>query len=84
MIVVIITKGVTYIRGNFLLESLWKVVDVIIDTHLMASVCIHDVLHGFRAGRGKKRAYLELKLAQELASVDQDPLFLVFLDLKKA
>ena len=29
-------------------------------------------------------AILELKLAQELASMDQDPLFLVFLDLKRS
>ena len=27
---------------------------------------------------------LELKLVQELASVDQDPLFLEFIDLQKA
>ena len=26
---------------------------------------------------------MELKLAQELASIDQDPLFLIFLDLRK-
>ena len=27
---------------------------------------------------------MELKLAQELASIDQSPLFLVFMDLRKA
>ena len=27
---------------------------------------------------------MELNLAQELSSIDQDPLFLVFLDLRKA
>ena len=27
---------------------------------------------------------MELKIAQEIASIDQDPLFLVFLDLRKA
>ena len=29
-------------------------------------------------------AIMELKLAQELASIDQDPIFLLFLDLRKA
>ena len=29
-------------------------------------------------------AIMDLKLVQELASIDQDPLFLVFLDLRKA
>ena len=31
-----------------------------------------------------RTAIMELNLEQELASVDQDPLFLVFLDLRKA
>ena len=56
----------------------------IIDNRLRASVLLHDVLHGFRAGRGTGTAILELNLVQELARVDQDPLFLVFLDLCKA
>ena len=34
-------------------------------------------------GRGKWTAIMKLNLAQELASVDQKPLFLVFLDLRK-
>ena len=45
---------------------------------------MHNVLHGFRAGRGMGKTIMELKLAQELASIDQDPLFLVLLDLNNA
>ena len=45
---------------------------------------MHDVLHGFRAGRGMGTAILDLKLAQDISIIDQDPLFLVFLDLRKA
>ena len=56
----------------------------ITNTRLRASVRLHEVLHGFHAGRWMGTAILELKLAQELASVDQDPLFLVFLDLKRS
>ena len=56
----------------------------IIDTRLKASVCLHGVLHDFREGRGMGKAILELKMMQDLDSVDQDSLFLVFLDPKKA
>ena len=45
---------------------------------------MHDVLHGFRAGKGTGTAIMELKLAQELDNIDQDLLFLIFLDLRKA
>ena len=41
-------------------------------------------MNRFCAGKGAGTAILELKLAQELASVDQDPLLLVLLDLRKA
>ena len=55
-----------------------------IDTHVRESIRLHDVLHGFHAGRGMGMVILELKLAQELYSVYQDPLLLILLDLKKA
>ena len=55
-----------------------------IDTHIKKVVQLHYVLHGFHAGRGAGTTIMELKLAQELASVNQDPLLLVFLDLNKA
>ena len=59
-------------------------VEALIDTRLCTSLHMHDVLHGFRAGRGTGTAIMELKLNQDLASIDQEPLFLVFLDLWKA
>ena len=80
-ILVLTPKGNTDTRGIGLLESLWKVVEVIIDTFLRASVRLHNVLHGLSEGRGTGTTTLELKLAKELVSVDQDPPFLVFLDL---
>ena len=54
-----------------------------IDTHIKKSVMFHDILHGFCAGGVTGTAIVELKLSQKLASVDQDPLSLVFLDLHK-
>ena len=57
---------------------------MLIDTFLRASIQFHDVLHGFQDGRGMGMATMDLKLAQELACVDHNPLFQVFLDLRKA
>ena len=54
----------------------------LIETRLHTSLQLHDVLHSFRDGRGTGTAIMELKLDQELASIDQDPLFLVFLYLR--
>ena len=39
---------------------------------------------GFAQGGEGRTAIMELKLSQELKSVDQSPLFIVFLDLRKA
>ena len=46
-IIVLILKGNTDNQGVGLLETLWKVVEDIIDTRLQACITIHDVLHGF-------------------------------------
>ena len=51
-ILFLILKENTDTRGIGLLEALWKVVEAIIDTCLRASVHLHDVLSGLRAGRG--------------------------------
>ena len=40
----------------------------------------HDVLYRIFAGRRTEKAIVELKPAQDLESVDQDPLFLAFLE----
>ena len=64
--------------------TLWRVADTLIDTRLCASLQMHGVFHGFRDGIGAGKAIMELKLAQELSSIDQYPLFLVLLDLIKA
>ena len=67
-----------------MLDTLWKMVEALINTCLCASLHIHDALHRFRSGRGTGTSITELKIAQDLSSIDQDPLFLVFLDLQKA
>ena len=81
---ILITKGTTDTRGIGLLDTLWKVVEAPIDTRLHASLQFHYVLHGFWARRGTGTAIMELKIPQELASLDREPLFLVSLDIRKA
>ena len=79
----LIPKGTTNKWVIGLLETLWKVVEALTDNFLRASLQLYNILHGFRSGRGIWTAIMDLKLAQELASIDQDLLFLVFLDLRK-
>ena len=83
-ILVLIFMGTTNTRGIGLLDTLWKVVEALIETRLRASQQMNDVLHGFRAVRGTETAIIELKLDQDIASIDHDPLFLVVLYLWKA
>ena len=45
---------------------------------------LHDVLCGFHAGRVLGTSTTDMNIAQDLASVYQYPLLLVFLDLIKA
>ena len=57
--------------------------ELVIDTHIKTLVQFHDILNGFRAGRGIGITTMKLKRAHELVSVYQDPLLLVFIDLSK-
>ena len=83
-ILVLITKGTTNTKDINLLETLWKVVEALIKNFLCASLHMHNVLNGFRGKRGTGTAIMEVKLAQELASIDYEFLLLLLLDLHKA
>ena len=61
---VLIPKGSTDTQGIGFLKTLWKVVEVIIDTIIRASIHFHDVIHWFRARRGVGTAIMDLKLSQ--------------------
>ena len=60
------------------------VVEALIDTRIKVSLYMHDILHRFRARRGMGTSIMDFKFAQELSSIYQSPLFLVFLGLSKA
>ena len=82
-ILVLVHKGSADTRGIWLMKALWKVMEAIIDTRINKGVTFHDVLYIFFAGRVTGTAIVELKPAQDLASVYQDPLFLAFLEHRK-
>ena len=63
---------------------MWKVVEALINACLCASLQMYDVLHGFKSGRRTGTAIMMLNIAQDFVSIDQDPLFLVFLDFWRA
>ncbi len=81
--VVLLPKGGGDYHGISLLEPLWKVVERIMDRQLNA-LPLHEALHGCRNGCSTGMAILEAKLAQQLAHLNQEPFYGVFLDLKKA
>jgi hypothetical protein len=72
------------VQGLGLLEVIWKVIASILTERLNAAVKWHNCIHGFRAERGTGTAIIEAKLFQQLASIDQVPVFEIYLDLKKA
>ena len=82
--VVLIPKGKGDYRGIVLVEVMWKVMAVILNRRLTSSIIFHDVLHGFRAGRGTGTATLEAKLLQQLAAMREEVLDVIYLDLSKA
>ena len=59
-------------------------VKALIRTYVRASLQLHEVLHRLRDRRVTGTATMELKLAQEHAIIDQYPLFLIFLYLRKS
>ena len=56
----------------------------ILNRRLTTSITFHDFLHFFREGRGTGTATLEAKLLQQLASLREEVLYVIFLDLHKA
>ncbi len=83
IIVVLIPKGGGDYRGIGLLETIWKVIERIID-HRLDAFNLHDSLHGCRNKCGTGTAIIEAKLAQQLWYLKLKPFYGVFLDLRKA
>ena len=71
-------------RGIGLVDVVWKVNAMVIKFCQKRSVAIHDALHGFRTGMDMGTTTLEAKLAQQLAGIAHEPLFQIFLNVRKA
>ena len=82
-VVVLIPKGGVYNRDIVLVEIVWKVVAVILNFRLIASIAFHKVLHGFQVVHGTGTATLDAKLLQQLASMMEDIMYVIFLELHK-
>ena len=54
----LITKGTTDTWYIGLLDTLWKVVEALIDTRLRSSLQFHDVIHGLQSRRGMGTAIM--------------------------
>ena len=58
---VMVPKGKGEFWGIGLVEVIWKLLSLILHRRL-AAIQLHEVLHGFREGRGTGTATLEAKL----------------------
>ena len=80
---VLIPKGKRDYCGIGLVEVIWKVVAMILNYRLTASITFHNFLHGFQAGHGTGTATLEAKMLQKLEALREEVLYVIFLDLNK-
>ena len=71
-------------RGIALLDVVYKVMSSIINRRMMDTIQLHDALHGSCRGRGTGTAVMEAKLLAQLRCRIDEPLYMVFIDLKKA
>ena len=65
------------------MEVVWKLVLVIINFQFTAYIIFHDILHGFRVGCGTGTTTLEAKLLQQLEAMNEDIIYVIFMDLHK-
>jgi hypothetical protein len=83
MVIVLLPKVGGDYHGIGLLDPMWKVVENIMVAQ-MSCLKLHHCLHGELPCWGMGMAIMEVKLNQQLAWVDQAPLYQIHLDLKKA
>ena len=62
----------------------WKVVVVILNCRLTASIIYQYFLHILRAGRGSGTTNRKAKLLQQLAAMREEAMYTIFMDLHKA
>jgi hypothetical protein len=83
MVIVLLPKGGGNFQGIGLLNPCWKVMEKIM-VRRMGAIDFCPCLHGGMPKRGTRTATIEAKLAQQLAWVEQEPLYQIFVNLRKA
>ena len=63
---------------------MWKVVALILNQRLTASINHHGFLHGLWADLGTGTATLESKMIQQLEALREEVLYVIFMYLHKA
>ena len=71
-------------RGIGLVEILWKTVTGILNRRFTSEIHFHDIIHGFREGRGTGATALEYKILQQITAMKEAVLYDILLDLQKA
>jgi Reverse transcriptase (RNA-dependent DNA polymerase) len=70
--------------GITLLETFYKLLFMIIHIWLNLTIQLHDSIHGLRTQWGTRTAIMHVKLMMKQVQQDSNPMYMVFLDLKKA
>ena len=84
MVVVLIPKDKNGIYHDIgLLDPIWKVMEMLIYNRLKKTE-LQDCLCGFIVDRSTGTAIMEVKLAQQLAYLEQVPLYGLCIDIQKA
>jgi Reverse transcriptase (RNA-dependent DNA polymerase) len=72
------------VRGIGLLETIWKIIAIIIKDRLVDTSEFDDSLHGFLPRRGTATAIIEAKLKLDTTIATGTTIYQVFMDLSKA
>jgi Reverse transcriptase (RNA-dependent DNA polymerase) len=72
------------VRGIGLLETIWKIITIIIKDRILDTVQFDDSLHGFLPRRGTSTAIIEAKLRLDTKLVTGQAIHQVFKDISKA
>jgi Reverse transcriptase (RNA-dependent DNA polymerase) len=83
-VLVLIPKPDQSFRGIALLETIYKLISMIIHLQLLTTIKLHNAVHGFRTQRGTGTATINVKLLLQKAKRQSNQLYMIFIDVKKA
>jgi Reverse transcriptase (RNA-dependent DNA polymerase) len=81
---ILIPKSDGGIRGIGLLETIWKIISIIIKNSISHTVIFDQSLHGFRRRRSTSTAIIDAKLQLDMNNIKGIMYYQIFLDVSKA